>query len=94
MIKYLDRLKRKLSKKDKWKIYLYLNGQCVAKKYCDDKATPLKEPFITNIRMAKHLVGTNRRVQMILMPYKLKYVNNDIKEVHLECVNYEGVKIE
>lgn len=93
----IDKLKKllnKITKKDKWKIYLYLKGQCIAVVYRDNDATPLNEIFNIKVRGLKHLIGTNKKMQILVKPYAFKFANNDIKEVHLECVIYEGVKIE
>lgn len=88
------KIKSKILKEDKWKIYLYLQGQCVAKVYREDEATPLNEIYIVNVRGKKHLLGTDKRTQIVLKPYRYKFGNNDKKEIHLECIMFEGVRID
>lgn len=91
---FIIKIKKDITKEDKWKIYLYLNGQNVAKVYRDDDATPLNEIYIIRIRGFKHLIGTNRSTKVIVRPYRYKFGDNGKKEVHLECVMYEGVSID
>lgn len=93
-INKIKKLLNKITKEDKWKIYLYLRSQCVAVVYRDDNSTPLKEIFNIKVRGLKHLIGTNKKTQILVKPYSFKFANNDTKEVHLECIMYEGVKIE
>lgn len=91
---FIIKIKKKTTKEDKWKIYLYLSGQNIAKVYRDDDATPLNEIYIIRIRGFKHLIGTNKKTRIIVRPYRYKFGDNDKKEIHLECVPYEGVRID
>lgn len=75
----------------KWKIYLYLQGQCVKKIYVDEDFLPTEHFYVVNIRGRKHLVGTNRKTKVMLQFYKYKMTDNDKKEVHIETLIYEGV---
>lgn len=81
----------KLRKKDKkWKIFLYLDGQLVSKIYVGEEFKPMENLYITKIKHAKHLIGTNRKTTVILQYYKYKLTDNSKREVHIETLIYRG----
>ena len=80
----------KITKSDKWKIYLYLNGQCVKKIYVDEEFKPMENFYIVKVKNLKHIIGTNRKTKIMLRYYKYKLTDNDKKEVHIETLVYEG----
>lgn len=82
----------KLLKKDKWRLYLYFNGQLIAKRYIDEEFLPANNFYIVKLRGKKHLIGTNRPTQMVFRYDSYKLTDNDHKEVHIEVQVYEGVR--
>lgn len=76
--------------KTRWKLYLYLNNQCIGKRYIDADFAPMKKEYLVRIKHMKHLVGSNN-VQMIVEAYKYKYSSEKTREVHIEVIPYEGV---
>lgn len=80
----------KLLKKDKWKLYLYLNGLCVKKLYVDENFKPMENFYVVKLINAKHLIGTNKLTQVILVYSKYKMTDNSKKEVHIETTIYRG----
>lgn len=85
-------LKSKLTKnKTEWTIYLYLNNQCVAKQRVPESFNPMTNFYIVNLKHCKHLIGTNRKTQVILQFYKYKLTNEEKREAHIETTFWEGV---
>lgn len=80
----------KITKSDKWKLYLYYQGQLIDKKYVDDDFQPMEHFYVVKTKRKKHLFGTNKKVQIVVKYYKYKLTNNDKKEVHIETINFEG----
>lgn len=80
----------KITKSDKWKLYLYYQGQCIKRLYVDDDFQPMEHFYVVKVRGMKHLLGTNRKVQIIVRYFKYKLTDNDKKEVHIETINFEG----
>ena len=64
----------------KWTLYLYLNGQCIDKRKIDKDFAPMGKFYIVRVRGKKHLVGTNKMVQIIVQSYKYKLTNEKKKE--------------
>lgn len=91
LLKHIKTLVNKITKRDKWKLYLYLNGQCVAKLYIDENFAPMDNFYVIKIKGMKQLVGTNRAIQMVVQPYKYKYTDEKKKEAHIEVISFEGV---
>lgn len=81
----------KITKKDKWKMFLYLNGQCIKKLYVDEDYKPMEHFYIVKIRGMKHLVGTNRKVQIVFKFLKYKMTDEINKEIHIETEVYYGI---
>jgi hypothetical protein len=77
----------------KWTLYLYLNGQCIDKRKIDKDFAPMGKFYIVRVRGKKHLVGTNKMVQIIVQSYKYKLTNEKKREAHIETLIYEGVDI-
>jgi hypothetical protein len=88
--KFTDSIITKITKSDKWKLYLYYQGQVIDKRYVDDDFKPMEHFYVVKTRGKKHLFGTNKKVQIIVMYYKYKLTDNDKKEVHIETINFEG----
>lgn len=86
----ISKIVNKITKRDKWKLYLYYNGQCIDKKYVDETFEPLHNFYIVKIKGRANLIGTNKKTQLILRFYKYKLTNQDKKEVHIETIIYEG----
>lgn len=86
----LNKIVTKITKKDKWKLYLYINGQCVKKLYVDDEFKPMEHFYKVKVKRFKHLLGTNNKTQIIVQYYKYKMTDNDNKEVHIETVINKG----
>ena len=47
--------------------------------------------FIINVYKQGHILGTNRKVKLVVKPVKLKYSDDDKRELHIETKLYEGV---
>ena len=84
-------LTRKANKK--WNLYLYLNGQCIDKRKIDKDFAPMGKFYIVKVRGMKHLLGTNRKVQIVVQSYKYKLTDENKREAHIETLIYEGVDI-
>ena len=88
-----QKLKKYLINNKKWTLYLYLNGQCIDKRKIDKDFAPMGKFYIVKVRGKNHLVGTNKKVQMIVQSYKYKLTNEKKREAHIETLIYEGVDI-
>ena len=86
----IDLIINAITKKDKWKLYLYIKGQCVKKLYVDDEFKPMEHFYKIKVKRFKHLLGTNKKTQIIVQYYKYKMTDNDKKEVHIETIINEG----
>lgn len=91
ILKNIKKIFNKITKRDKWKLYLYMNNQCVTRLYIDENFAPMDNFYVIKIRGMKHLVGTNKPVQMVVRPFKYKYTDKDKKEAHIEVLAFEGV---
>lgn len=80
-------------KSRKWKLFLYLNNQCIAKMKIDEDFAPMNKIYVLKVRGMKHLLGTNHKVQIVVESYKYKFTDNDKKESHIEVKLFEGVDI-
>ena len=78
------------NERKRYKIYLYLRNQCVKKVYLrlNDEMPTL---FIINVYKQGHILGTDRKVKLVVKPVKLKYSDDDKRELHIETKLYEGV---
>lgn len=86
-------LKIKLKKEKKWKLYLYLNGQCVAKKIISPDFAPMDKFYVIKVKHQKHLIGTNKKTQLVVRSYKYKLTNEIKREAHVEVLIYEGSEL-
>lgn len=77
----------------KWTLYLYLSGQCIDKRKIDKDFAPMGKFYIVKVRGMKHLLGTNRKVQIVVQSYKYKLTDEKKREAHIETLIYEGVDI-
>ena len=89
------RLFKKKDKKDKWKIYLYANNHFIKKiklaEIDDELDAVFNNVFVVRVLFKKYILGSNNAL-IIVKPVKLKYTNNDKKELHVETKLYEGVE--
>ena len=74
----------------RYKIYLYLRNQCVKKIHLRVNDEMPKE-YIINVYGKKHILGTNRKVKLVVKPVKLKYSDDVKRELHIETKLFEGV---
>ena len=88
-----QKLKKYLINNKKWTLYLYLNGQCIDKRKIDKDFAPMGKFYVVKVRGMKHLLGTNRKVQIVVQSYKYKLTDEKKKEAHIETLIYEGVDI-
>ena len=49
--------------------------------------------YVVKIKNMKHLVGTNKPVQMVVRSYRYKYTDEIKRQAHIEVLNYEGVEL-
>lgn len=89
----MKKMKLNYEKNKKWSLYLYLNGQCIDKRKIDKDFAPMGKFYIVKVRGMKHLLGTNRKVQIVVQSYKYKLTDEKKKEAHIETLIYEGVDI-
>lgn len=80
----IKQIKNLISKTDKWKLYLYLDGQCIGKQIVDTNFKPMENIYILKVKHFKHLIGTNRPTLMVFNYHKYKWTDNDKKTVHIE----------
>ena len=93
IVEKTQKLKKYLINNKKWTLYLYLNGQCIDKRKIDKDFAPMGKFYIVKVRGMKHLLGTNRKVQIVVQSYKYKLTNEKKREAHIETLIYEGVDI-
>lgn len=89
----LQELKNDYENNKKWKLYLYLNGQCVKRLKIDKDFAPMNKFYKINVKHCKHLIGTNRKTQLIVTSSKYKMTDEKLKEAHIEVIIYEGSNI-
>ena len=90
---HMKKMKSNYENNKKWNLYLYLNGQCIDKRKIDKDFAPMGKFYIVKVRGMKHLLGTNRKVQIVVQSYKYKLTDEKKKEAHIETLIYEGVDI-
>ena len=93
IVEKTQKLKKYLINNKKWTLYLYLNGQCIDKRKIDKDFAPMGKFYVVKVRGMKHLLGTNRKVQIVVQSYKYKLTNEKKREAHIETLIYEGVDI-
>lgn len=81
----------KLLKRDKWKVYLYLNNRLIKKLYVSEEFKPLEEIYVIRVYFKKYLMGT-WNTQIVCQPRGLKFTNNDKKEIHIEVEMFGGIQ--
>lgn len=89
----MQKMKLYYKNNKKWTLYLYLNGQCIDKRKIDKDFAPMGKFYIVKVRGMKHLLGTNRKVQIVVQSYKYKLTDEKKREAHIETLIYEGVDI-
>lgn len=89
----MQKIKSNYENNKKWSLYLYLNGQCIDKRKIDKDFAPMGKFYIVKVRGMKHLLGTNRKVQIVVQSYKYKLTDEKKREAHIETQIYEGVDI-
>ena len=89
----VQKLKLYYENNKKWTLYLYLNGQCIDKRKINKDFAPMGKFYIVKVRGMKHLLGTNRKVQIVVQSYKYKLTDEKKREAHIETLIYEGVDI-
>lgn len=89
----IKKMKLNYENNKKWSLYLYLNGQCIDKRKIDKDFAPMGKFYIVKVRGMKHLLGTNRKVQIVVQSYKYKLTDEKKREAHIETLIYEGVDI-
>lgn len=91
--KFMQKLRLNYENNKKWTLYLYLKGQCIDKRKIDKDFAPMGKFYIVKVRGMKHLLGTNRKVQIVVQSYKYKLTDEKKREAHIETLIYEGVDI-
>ena len=91
--KVVNKLIETIEKNKKWKLYLYLNNQCIKCRKIDKDFAPMNKFYVVKVRKMKHLIGTNKPTQMIFKSFKYKYTDEVKKTAHIEVIGYEGVGI-
>ena len=86
-------ISKKIEENKKWKLYLYLNGQCIKCLKIDKDFAPMNKIYVVKVRNKKHLLGTNKPVQIVVRSYKYKYTDEVKKTAHIEVIMYEGVEV-
>ena len=83
----------KIEENKKWKLYLYLKGQCIKCLKIDKDFAPMNKIYVVKVRNKRHLLGTNKTVQIVVRSYKYKYTDEVKKTAHIEVIMYEGVEV-
>lgn len=98
--KIIDKIVKKIQKaikyfknNKKWKLYLYLNGQCIKCLKIDKDFAPMNKIYVVKVKNMEHLVGTNKPVQIVVRSYKYKYTDEVKKTAHIEVIIHEGVEV-
>lgn len=82
----------KITKRNKWKMYLYAQNQCIKKLYIGDEEKPFDNVYVITVLFRKHILGSNI-AKLVVKPVRLKYTDNANKQVHIEAKLFEGVEI-
>ena len=91
--KFVNKIVDKIEENKKWKLYLYLNGQCIKCLKIDKDFAPMNKIYVVKVRNKRHLLGTNKPVQIVVRSYKYKYTDEVKKTAHIEVIMYEGVEV-
>lgn len=82
----------KITKRDKWKMYLYASNQCIKKLYIDENEKPFENFYVITVFFKKHILGSNI-AKIVVKPVLVKYTDNANKRIHIETKLFEGVEI-
>lgn len=82
----------KILKRDKWKMYLYANNQCIKKIYVDENEKPFENFYVITVYFKKHILGSNV-AKIVVKPALLKYTDNANKSIHIEAELFKGVEV-
>ena len=93
MINKIKKIIKTCKENKKWKLYLYLNGQCIKCLKIDKDFAPMNKIYVVKVRNKRHLLGTNKPVQIVVRSYKYKYTDEVKKTAHIEVIMYEGVEV-
>lgn len=93
IVKKIQKIKKYYENSKKWKLYLYLNGQCIKCLKIDKDFAPMNKIYVVKVRNKRHLLGTNKAVQIVVRSYKYKYTDEIKKTAHIEVIMYEGVEV-
>lgn len=91
--KFVNKIVDKIEENKKWKLYLYLNGQCIKCLKIDKDFAPMNKIYVVKVKNKKHLLGTNKPVQIVVRSYKYKYTDEVKKTAHIEVIIHEGVEV-
>lgn len=93
IVKKMQKLIKYFKNNKKWKLYLYLNGQCIKCLKIDKDFAPMNKIYVVKVKKMEHLLGTNKPVQIVVRSYKYKYTDEIKKTAHIEVIIHEGVEI-
>lgn len=93
MINKIKKIIKTYKENKKWKLYLYLNGQCIKCLKIDKDFAPMNKIYVVKVKNKKHLLGTNNPVQIVVRSYKYKYTDEVKKTAHIEVIIHEGVEV-
>ena len=93
IVKKLQKIEKCYENSKKWKLYLYLKGQCIKCLKIDKDFAPMNKIYVVKVRHKRHLLGTNKPVQIVDRRYKYKYTDEVKKTAHIEVIMYEGVEV-
>lgn len=79
-----------LQENKKWKLYLYLHGQCIKCLKIDKNFAPMNKIYVIKVRNLKHLIGTNKKMQLVVRSYKYKCTEGEAKKSHIEVIIHDG----
>lgn len=88
-----SKITKAIEENKKWKLYLYLKGQCIKCLKIDKDFAPMNKIYVVKVRNKRHLLGTNKPVQIVVRSYKYKYTDEVKKTAHIEVIMYEGVEV-
>jgi hypothetical protein len=88
----IAKLLNKVTKRDKWKLYLYASNQCIKKLYVEENEKPFEEFYVITVYFKKHILGSNV-AKIVVKPTLLKYTDNDKKCIHIETELFKGVEV-
>lgn len=91
-MKLITKLKEKREERKKlWELFIYYQGQLIEVRKVKETFEPTKEFYLVNIRNKRHLVGTNRRVTMLMHFGTYKATELDKRRLHIEVTGVKGV---